>query len=104
MKLQNTMFNINKGPLCHTIELLKDDIVQVRIDFCLNRNAKPGDPPMSDHPLVNRLMPLITTLKDKGYKVVEVDEDSNDYDDQYDTRLYVLFYLWTFFLRCFFFG
>lgn len=29
---------------------------------------------------------LITTLKDKGYKVVEVDEDSNSYDDQYDTH------------------
>ena len=50
------VFNIDKGSICHTIELLKNDIVQARIDFWRNRDAKPGDSSMSDHPLVKNLV------------------------------------------------
>lgn len=56
MELARKVNNIDKGPLLYTIELLENDIVQVRIDFYRNRDAKPGNPSMSDHPLVQSLV------------------------------------------------
>lgn len=60
MELARKVNNIDKGPLLYTIELLENDIVQARIDFYRNRDAKPGDPSMSDHPLVKNLVQPIS--------------------------------------------